>query len=106
MAYPVNVPPLVTMLLFTFFLVIALSLTLWSALILVGRSGRRQRIDQDETFEPVVLPPRRTNDEVRGARASTSVSTTAATSTPSTPAKPSAAHDDAFERFLHADSKD
>lgn len=102
-AYPISVPPLVTMLLFTYFLVIALSLTLWSALTLVGRPGRGRRLEQEETFEPVVMPPRRTNDEVRGARASTSVSPTTSTSTP---AKTSGQNDDAFERFLHAERKD
>lgn len=96
------------MLLFTYFLVIALALTLWSALTLFGRSGGERRVEAEETFEPVVLPPRRTNDEVRGARASTTASVTPSDGIAGSgnAARPSVRRDDAFERFLHADRKD
>jgi hypothetical protein len=81
------------MLLLGFLLVIAASLTIWAALTLNDRAGPASLpAEIEEPSVPLreaVLRP--SNDEVRGARARVTPSTSGS--------------DDAFERFLRSDRK-
>ncbi len=80
------------MLLFAYFLLIALALTVWSALTLGNRARRDPWLtSEDEPSDPIKPAQRHSNDELRGARATV---------------RPSGHNEDAFERFLHADRKD
>ncbi len=79
---------LVVMLLLGFLLVLAVSLTLWSALTLTPPPPSAL---EPEVAAVAPAPVRPTNDEVRGARA-----TVRGRSEPS---------DDAFERFLRSDRR-
>ncbi len=89
--YPGGVSALVVMLLLGFLLVLAVSLTLWSALTLTPPPLDLRSPLEPEVAAVVPAPVRPTNDEVRGARA-----TVRGRSEPS---------DDAFERFLRSDRR-
>lgn len=85
------------MLLLGFLLVIAASLTIWSALTL--NDPRTLSLPgTDAELEPVATPsrPRPTNDEVRGARAHVTRREGTSRESPA---------DDAFERFLTSDAR-
>ncbi|HKI57413.1 MAG TPA: hypothetical protein VKB31_09700 [Trueperaceae bacterium] len=82
---------LVVMLLLAFFLVIAVSLTIWAALGLNQHAPVAMARREPAPLPEAPLVARPSNDDVRGARVKV---------------KPvSGSSEDAFERFLRSDSK-
>lgn len=84
------------MLLLAFLLVIAASLTIWSALTLNDPRTLPVPLEPEPDLSATPARPRPTNDEVRGARAR--VTRREETSRES-------ASNDAFERFLTSDAR-